>query len=109
MRKLSALFLAIIFVIASSIAVYSQEQNQRQADDKGVIEIEAQRLDVRMELPQVQILDKRKSSQFNEVKVEKSFQSELSGKTEELKFKPNTTQKVPHIQDIAVLLKKRRF
>jgi len=108
MRITSVLYLAILLISVSSIAVFSQEQEKKQGD-QGVIEIEAQRLDVRMELPQVQILDKRKSSQFKEVKVEKSFQSELSGKTEELKFKPNTTKKVSQIKNIDALLKKRRF
>ncbi len=109
MKITGILYTAILLISVFSIAVYSQEQEQKQGNKGGVIEIEAQRLDVRMELPQVQILDKRKSSQFNEVKVEKSFQSELSGKTEELKFKPNTTKKVSQIKNIEELLKKRRF
>lgn len=108
MKITSILYVTILLISVSSMAVFSQEQAKKQSD-QGVIEIEAQRLDVRMELPQVQILDKRKSSQFNEVKVEKSFQSELSGKTEELKFKPNTTKKVSQIKNIEELLKKRRF
>lgn len=84
------------------------QQRQGQSSD-GVIELEALILDARVELPQVQILDKRKKSDFDEVKVEKSFKSELSGKTEELKFTPNTSGKIQPIKNIDVLLNKKRF
>ena len=75
----------------------------------GVIQIEAQRIDTRVELPQVQILDKRKKSDFDEVKVEKSFRSELTEKNEELQFIPNTSGRIEPVSDIEALLKKRRF
>lgn len=85
----------------------SQVFAQQQGD--GVIQIEAQRIDTRVELPQVQILDKRKKSDFDEVKVEKSFRSELSGKNEELQFTPNTSGRIKPIANVEALLKKKRF
>lgn len=74
-----------------------------------VIELEAQVIDARVELPQVQILDRRKKSDFEEVTVDKSFATELSGKTEELKFTPLTSGKIKPIKNIDLLLNKSRF
>lgn len=74
-----------------------------------VIDLEALILDARVELPQVQILDKRKKSDFDEVNVDKSFFSELSGKTEELEFTPNTSGKIIPIKNVDELLNKKRF
>lgn len=106
-RKIFCLFFWLM-VSVSITALAQQPAQQGQSSDK-VIEIEAQILDARVELPQVQILDKRKKSDFDEVKVEKSFKSELSGKTEELKFTPNTSGKIQPIKNIDVLLNKKRF
>lgn len=94
--------------LAQEPAQEGQGAQQGQSSD-GVIELEALILDARVELPQVQILDKRKKSDFDEVKVEKSFRSELSGKNEELKFTPNTSGKIQPIKNIDVLLNKKRF
>jgi len=104
-RKIFCLFFWLM--LGAGMTAFAQAQ-QGQGNDK-VIEIEAQILDARVELPQVQILDKRKKSNFDEVKVEKSFKSELSGKTEELKFTPNTSGKIKPIKNIDVLLNKKRF
>jgi TolA-binding protein len=108
-RKIFCLFFWLMLSAGmTALAQQPAQQGQEQNNDK-VIEIEAQILDARVELPQVQILDKRKKSNFDEVKVEKSFKSELSGKTEELKFTPNTSGKIKPIKNIDVLLNKKRF
>jgi hypothetical protein len=109
--KLFCLVLWLAF--AAFMVAFAQEPAQPQ--DTGnrqqvqVIDIEAQILDARVELPQVQILDRRKKSDFDEVKVEKSFDSELSGKTEDLKFTPNTSGKIRSIKNVDELLNKKRF
>ncbi len=85
------------------------QQRRRANNPQQVIQLEAQIVDTRVELPQVQILDKRKKIDFDEVKVEKSFSSELSSKSEELKFTPNTSGKINSIDDIQILINKKRF
>jgi hypothetical protein len=113
-RKLLYLLFWLIFGVYT--ATFAQEPAQpAQPQDSGnqqqvqVIDIEAQILDARVELPQVQILDKRKKSNFDEVNVEKSFSSELSGKTEKLEFTPNTSGKIRPIKNVDGLLNKKRF
>lgn len=105
--------LGVVFVslVLSGTMAFGQQQGQNQNNAQGneVIQIEAQILDSRAELPQVQILDKRKVSDFDEVKVEKSFRSELSGETEELDFKPVTSGKIKPIRNIKELVNKKRF
>lgn len=103
-----ATFLPFIIIIfgAISMPAIAQDQGQQQG---GVIQIEAQVLDSRLELPQVQILDKRKKAEFDEVKVKKDFKSELSGKNEELKFKPVTSGRIKPVKNIQALLAKKRF
>lgn len=105
------LLLFLLCSTATSLMAQQEQPPQGNQDQTsgGVIEIEAQILDSRVELPQVQILDKRKKSDFDEVKVEKSFVSELSGKNEELKFEPITSGKIKSIKNIDVLLSKNRF
>ena len=94
---------------SAALAQGDPQPRPQQQGEPEVIDIEAQFLDTRVELPQVQILDKRKQAKFDEVKVEKSFSSELSGKNEELKFVPNTSGKIKPIKNIDVLLNKKRF
>lgn len=94
--------------VATAIQAQQQPPPQQQGDS-GVIQIEEQRLDTRLELPQIQILDKRKQIRFEEVKVEKSFQTEISGKNEKLQFKPNSSGKVRTIKNIPALVNKPRF
>lgn len=109
MANFKILCLLIWLALGVSMAALAQAPAQPGKSGAQVIEIEAQILDARVELPQVQILDKRKKSNFDEVKVEKSFKSELSGQTEELKFTPNTSGKIRAIKNVDVLLNKKRF
>lgn len=108
--KLLVMVLSIFFgALFSMMAQQDQSQKQNQPGEPPIIELEAQILDTRLELPQVQILDKRKRSEFDEVKVEKSFRAELSRDAEEIKLTPNTSGEVRPIEDINVLLNKKRF
>ncbi len=106
-RATMRLFLMCILA-GFTLPVLAQEQGAQQGKG-GVIEIEAQVVNTRLELPQVQIYDKRKKVKFDEVKVEKDFKSELSGKNEELKFTPITSGKIKPIKNIQALLAKKRF
>ena len=103
------LVLIISLLIGTSLQVFGQSPQQQQSNDVQVIDIEAQILDSRVELPQVQVLDKRKKIKFDEVKVERSFRAELSGKTEEFQFTPKTSDKIKPIKNIEELLNKKRF
>ena len=99
----------LLFIIMGSNVLFAQQRRSPQNQQPEVIEIEARIIDARAELPQVQILDKRKQVEFDEVKVEKSFKSELSGKTEEVKFVARQRRTVKMIKDMDALLNKKRF
>ena len=103
------LLLCLFLLVGSSLSSLFAQEQEREVNEDQVIQIEAQILDTRAELPQVQILDKRKVSEFDEVKVEKSFKSELSGKSEEIEFKPITSGKIKPIRNMEELLNKKRF
>ncbi|NIT54737.1 MAG: hypothetical protein GWN00_00375 [Aliifodinibius sp.] len=112
MPKLSKILFYLLLLGISSVLAQegeAEDDNNQQQRAQKVIELEAQILDARAELPQVQILDTRKSPDFEEVKVEKSFRAELSGKTEELKYTPITSNKIKQIKNIDALLNKKRF
>lgn len=106
--KMHLFGIVLITLIGSGLQVFAQAP-QQERNDVQIIDIEAQILDSRVELPQVQVLDKRKKAKFEEVKVEKSFRAELSGETEELQFKPKTSDKIKPIKNINELLNKKRF
>ncbi len=89
--------------------LYAQQQPVPRNQQPEVIDIEARVINARAELPQVQILDKRKQVEFDEVKVEKKFTSELSGKTEKVKFVSPKKDEISPIKNIDVLLNKKRF
>ncbi len=81
----------------------------QQGNQGNVVNIGPIKLDVRIELPQVQILDKRLAPKFEEVKAEKRFDTEINSKSEYLKFEPITSMKVKPIKNIEALLNKKRF
>ncbi|RMF61055.1 MAG: hypothetical protein D6748_02590, partial [Calditrichaeota bacterium] len=80
-----------------------------QQGEPEVIEIEARIIDARAELPQVQILDRRKQVEFDEVKVEKSFKTELTGETEKVEIVLTESKRIKPIKNLDALLKKKRF
>ncbi|MCB0261769.1 MAG: hypothetical protein R3C41_01205 [Calditrichia bacterium] len=84
------------------------QQNQQQSTG-GTLELGGFNLERSQELPQVQILDRRKAVKFDEVRVAKDFQSELSGKSEELQLASRAQQTVKPIKNIKTLLNKSRF
>ncbi len=108
--KTRNIFGMILLWMGMATAMHAQQQPPaQQQGDSGVLQIQEQRLDTRLELPQIQILDKRKQMRFEEVKVEKSFLTEISGKNEKLQFQPNTSGKVRAIKNIPALVNKPRF
>ena len=101
--------LVLLFGFLSLIQAQDPQPQPQQPQEGEVIQIRDVIIDARIELPQVQILDKRKVSDFDEVKVEKSFKTELSGKNEEVRFSPVTSGKVKRIKNVTALINKRRF
>jgi hypothetical protein len=107
--KIVHLLLLLIFVC--SLNLLSQDTPQQVAGQQRdqVLDLGEIKIDARVELPQVQILNKRLQPDFEDIKAEKSFQSELSGASEQLKFTAITSGKVRQIKDINSLLNKKRF
>ena len=103
----SFLKIAVFSITLVSIG-FAQQGNQQQAGGK-VVNIGPIKLDVRIELPQVQILDKRISPDFEDVKAEKRFENEIVDRREYVKFKPITSMKVKPIKNVQALLNKKRF
>lgn len=106
MRKILLFFMLTITILLNNI--YSQ--NTAQQGQPGVVEIErAIKIEARIELPQVQIIDKRITPEFEEIRVEKNFNLELSGKMESISFEPVTSGRVLPITNMDKLLSKKRF
>lgn len=103
------IFLYLSLVCALSL--YAQDTPQQRAvpQQDQIIDLGEIKIDARVELPQVQILDKRIEPNFEDVRAEKSFQDELHNPSEEIKFNAITSGKVQPISDISALLQKKRF
>ncbi|NOX36178.1 MAG: hypothetical protein GXO78_01455 [Calditrichaeota bacterium] len=104
----------MIFMILALAAVILAQQNAppqqgAQGNQPGVIQLGPVQIEARIELPQVQILDKRIEPEFEEVRAEKSFALELRSEVEAIRFVPVTSGKVEPIKNINALLNKKRF
>ncbi len=100
------LFWFILGIIFPTI-LSAQQGNQQGGGN--VVNLGEIKLNIRAELPNVQIVDKRVSPDFENVKAEKQFDSEINGKNEYLKFEPLTSMKVRPIKNVQALLNKKRF
>lgn len=107
-QKIVWLLGVLLFLLGGLLHAQQQQPAPRNQQPE-VIDIEARIINARAELPQVQILDKRKQVEFDEVKVEKKFTSELSGKTEQVKFVSPKKDEIKPIKNIDILLNKKRF
>lgn len=101
----------LLLMLLCSINLFAQDTTSQQmtGTQNRIIDLGEIKIDARVELPQVQILDKRIEPNFEDVRAEKSFQSELTGKSEYMKFSAITSGKVKPIPDIKALLSKKRF
>ncbi len=97
----------VINLVAQDTSPPPQQQQTTQQDR--VMDLGEIKIDARVELPQVQILDQRIQPDFEDVRAEKSFQAELTGSSEQLKFNAITSGKVTKIKDIKALLNRKRF
>ena len=107
--KIVSLLLLLIFVCSLNLRAQDTPQQGAGQQRDQVLDLGEIKIDARVELPQVQILNKRLQPDFEDIKAEKSFQSELSGASEQLKFTAITSGKVRQIKDINSLLNKKRF
>jgi hypothetical protein len=109
MSKISKFFLFLFLMSSLSLFAQAQQQQGTSQQQDQVLDLGEIKIDARVELPQVQILDKRLEPDFEDIKTEKSFQSELSSASELLKFTAITSGKVKPIKNINELLNKKRF
>ena len=76
--------LVFAVVLLTSIAAFAQDQQNQQTQQQpatgATIQLGGINLERNQELPQVQILDRRKTIKFEPVQIDKDFKSELSGK-----------------------------
>lgn len=101
----------LLFILFCSFNLLAQNTTRQQTAEPRdrIIDLGEIKIDARVELPQVQILDKRIEPNFEDVRAEKSFQSELAGTSEYLRFSAITSGKVKPIPDVKALLSKKRF
>jgi hypothetical protein len=100
----------IVFVLIFWSVVFSQQEPSEQPTVIDLTELgKTYTISARMELPQVRMFDKRLNPDFKQLSAEKSFASELSPQSEEIKYEPITSGKVKPIDNIEDLLKKKRF
>lgn len=107
-KIISPVLLLILCCLANLSAQNAPQQSAPQKQDQ-VLDLGEIKIDARVELPQVQILNKRLQPDFQDIQAEKSYQAELSGATEQMKFTAITSGKVRQIKDIQALLNKKRF
>jgi len=103
---LAFLLLTFTFLLNN---IYAQNTPQGQEQQPRVVEIGEIRIEARMELPQVQIIDKRIKPDFEAVRVEKSFALELSGTLEQIQITPLGSRRIKSIKNLEELLNKKRF
>jgi len=103
--------LLLLLILSCFLNLSAQDTPQQSATQQReqVLDLGEIKIDARVELPQVQILNKRLQPDFEDIKAEKSFQAELSGASEQMKFTAITSGKVRPIKDINALLNKKRF
>jgi hypothetical protein len=104
----------LLFTLFCFVNLFAQDTSQPQqqpgqTQQDQVLDLGEIKIDARVELPQVQILDQRVQPDFEDVRAEKSFQAELAGSSEQLQFTAITSGKVTKIKDIKALLDKKRF
>lgn len=110
MKKRQTLVNVCFLLLVAVILGWSQQNPPQQSAARGkVIELGKIKIDARIELPQVQIIDKRMPPKFKEVKAEKDFGVELAGGLEGFRFKAITSGKVEQIKNIKELLNRKRF
>lgn len=107
-KIINLLLLLALFCSLNLLAQDTPQPRAAQQRDQ-VLDLGEIKIDARVELPQVQILDKRLQPDFEDIEAEKSFQAELGGASEQLKFTAITGGKVRPIKDIETLLNKKRF
>lgn len=108
--RISVFFVVlIVFLGGRSLPAQQQGSPSTQQPPGKVIQLKELKIDVRQELPTVQILDRRIEGEFEQVKVAKDFQAELIGQTEKILFNPITSGRVQPIENPARLLAKKRF
>ena len=113
MRKLSLIvFLFLALCLLLPIKNYAQVSDSTQvspsfADDE-VISLEAQEIKITIEKPQVTIISDRIKPEFDEVHLDKSFLSEITGEGEKFIFKVEDKFEARQRIDIDKLLKKSR-
>src|SRR4030042_3560180 len=104
--KLGGIIILLVFLGV----MYSQQQPTEQPTVIDLTQLgKTYTISARMELPQVRMFDKRLNPDFKQLSAEKSFASELSPQSEEIKYEPITSGKVKPIDNIEDLLKKKRF
>lgn len=110
MSKRSIIFiLCVIMIISFKISAQENQGAQSTTQQGQVLDLGEIRIDARVELPQVQIFDRRITPAFDDVRAEKSFKEELSAKAEAISFEAITSGKIEKINNINSLLNKNRF
>lgn len=105
-----SLILILLVIVAVQL---SSAQEQTPPAEANVIDLtklgKTYTISARMELPQVRMFDKRLTPDFKQLSAEKSFATELSPQAEEITFEPITSGKVKPVENMEILLKKKRF
>jgi hypothetical protein len=101
-------------VLLTVFPVLSQEnQNQQDQNQPTVIDLtklgKTYTISARMELPQVRMFDRRITPDFKQLSAEKSFSTEMTPQSEQIKYEPITSGKVEPIDNVEALLRKKRF
>jgi len=113
MKKTLYIVLAVICLMignafAQESPESSEDQNYNEQGDFLDLTGSAIRIERKVQMPRVSIFDKRIKPDFDHIALDKSFNKEIAGKNEEMKFKLNDKLIVMPIKNIESLIKKNR-
>lgn len=100
----------LYFIFPQKIQAQAADSTQvsQNVSDNDVISLEAQEIKITIEKPQVTIISDRIKPEFDEVHLDKSFLSEITGEGEKFIFKVEDKFEARQRIDIDKLLKKSR-
>jgi hypothetical protein len=100
------IFLTLPIIIHAQAADTTQASPEYSEDD--VISLEAQEIKITIEKPQVTIISDRIKPEFDDVHLDKSFMSEITGEGEKFIFKVETKFEAKKRIDTEKLIRKTR-
>ena len=100
------IYFAVPFIVHAQVSDTTQVSPTFAEDD--IINLEAHEIKITIEKPQVTIISNRIKPEFDDVHLDKSFLSEITGEGEKFIFKVESKFEAKQRIDVDILIKKTR-